>query len=58
MMGRLCALAVPALVATIDELERGVVAFAAQPETGASLAPKLRYPFFNSPMPPPLPMAR
>lgn len=41
VMDRLCTLAVPALVATIDEVERGAVAFAAQPETGASLAPKL-----------------
>ena len=41
VMTRLCAVAVPALVATLDDLERGDAAFAAQAETGVSLAPKI-----------------
>ncbi len=41
VMDRLCAAAVPALVATFDELERGAGSFVAQPEAGVSLAPKL-----------------
>jgi methionyl-tRNA formyltransferase len=38
---RLCRAAVPALVATFDELGRGEVEFTPQPAVGVSLAPKL-----------------
>ncbi len=41
IMTRLCAVAVPALVATLDDLARGDAAFAAQAESGVSLAPKI-----------------
>jgi len=41
VMDRLCRVAAPALAVTLDELARGAVEFAAQPETGVSLAPKL-----------------
>jgi len=41
VMNRLCAVAVPALVATLDDLEVGNAAFVAQAETGGSSAPKI-----------------
>ncbi len=41
IMDRLCALAIPALVETFDQLERGTLRVIAQPEVGVSLAPKL-----------------
>ncbi len=41
VMDRLCAVATPALAATLDDLERGNVAFVAQADSGVSLAPKI-----------------
>ncbi len=41
VMDRLCVAAVPALVETFDELERGAARFVPQPDDGISLAPKL-----------------
>ena len=48
IMTRLCAVAVPALVATLDDLARGDAAFAAQAESGVSLAPKMAMPIARS----------
>ena len=41
VMDRLCTVAAPALAATLDDLDHGDVAFAAQAESGVSLAPKI-----------------
>ena len=41
LLNRLCGVAVPALVATFDELEAGALTFAPQSAHGVSVAPKL-----------------